>query len=354
MYDTKAMNEAGSRFQHGIGLQELLLEGAWANGYTGRTFRQDQRGVLQAAFTVRADGFSSNNISGILSNIANKFLLAGFMTVEDTWRQISAVRPVNDFKTITSYRLTGDNEYVEVGPAGEIHHGKLGNESFTNQAKTYARMLAITRQDQINDDLGALTQAPQRLGRGAALKLNKIFWTAWLDDTAFFNTDGSKNNYAAGTNTVLGIDSLTAAELLFLNQVDADNTPLGIAAEILLTPNALATKATSLTRDTEIRDTTASNKYTTANPHAGKWRTVRSSYLSNSTITGYSTTAWYLIGNPAAVPAIEMCFLNGRQEPTVETAMMDFDTLGIQMRGYHDMGVAKQDPRGAVKFKGGA
>jgi hypothetical protein len=154
-----------------------------------------------------------------------------------------------------------------------------------------------------------LTQAPQRLGRGGALKLNKIFWTAWLDDATFF-TAGNLN-YFTGTSTALGIDSLTAAELLFLNQVDADGTPLGLAPEILLTPNALSTKATSLSRDTEIRDTTASTKYTTANPHAGKWRPVRSSYLSNATITGYSTTAWYLLANPAAVAAIETCFLNG-------------------------------------------
>ncbi len=29
--------------------------------------------------------------------------------------------------------------------------------------------------------------------------------------------------------------------------------------------------------------------------------------------------------------------------PTIETAEADFNVLGIQMRGYHDFGVAKQD-----------
>jgi hypothetical protein len=38
--------------------------------------------------------------------------------------------------------------------------------------------------------------------------------------------------------------------------------------------------------------------------------------------------------------------------PTVESADADFNTLGIQMRGYHDFGVAKQEPRGGVKMKG--
>jgi transketolase len=38
----------------------------------------------------------------------------------------------------------------------------------------------------------------------------------------------------------------------------------------------------------------------------------------------------------------------------IETAQADFDTLGIVMRGYHDFGVALQDPRGGVKSKGEA
>jgi hypothetical protein len=81
---------------------------------------------------------------------------------------------------------------------------------------------------------------------------------------------------------------------------------------------------------------------------------VRSSYLSNAAITGYSTTAWYLLANPATLAVIEACFLNGQQNPTVESANADFDVLGIQMRGYHDFGVNLQEYRAGVKSKGSA
>lgn len=37
-----------------------------------------------------------------------------------------------------------------------------------------------------------------------------------------------------------------------------------------------------------------------------------------------------------------------------KTADADFNVLGVQMRGYHDFGVALQDPRGAIKSKGEA
>ena len=51
---------------------------------------------------------------------------------------------------------------------------------------------------------------------------------------------------------------------------------------------------------------------------------------------------------------IEVCFLNGQETPTVEEADANFSTLGVEMRGYHDFGVAKQDYRAAVKSKGSA
>jgi hypothetical protein len=77
LYPEQALEAASKRFRGGIGLQELLLEAAWANGYAGRNFR-NSREVLRFAFAqdIRAEGsFSTVDIGGILSNIANKFLL---------------------------------------------------------------------------------------------------------------------------------------------------------------------------------------------------------------------------------------------------------------------------------------
>jgi hypothetical protein len=47
-----------------------------------------------------------------------------------------------------------------------------------------------------------------------------------------------------------------------------------------------------------------------------------------------------------------VAFLNGIDKPTVEQADADFNTLGIQLRGYYDFGVALQDFRGGVKVTG--
>ena len=170
-YEEKALDAASKRFRGGIGLQELLLEAAWANGYAGRNFR-DSREVLRFAFgkDIQA-GFSTIDIGGILSNVANKFLLEGFFSVERVWRSICAVRNVSDFKTVTSYRLIGKDQYEPVAPGGELKHGTLGEEKYENKADTFGLLLSIDRRDMINDDLGAITTVPRKLGRGSGLAI---------------------------------------------------------------------------------------------------------------------------------------------------------------------------------------
>lgn len=345
-YDAKTLEAASVRELRGMGIQEVLMRAAWENGYDGAFFRESElRSILKAAF-------SSLSLPGILSNVANKFLLESFNSVEQTWREISRIRPVKDFKQVTSYRLTGNVVYSEVGPTGEITHGTVAEESYTNQARTYARMFGLTRQDIVNDDLGAFAEIPRMLGRGAGRKLNDVFWTEFLNNSSFFTTD--RGNYFSGASTNLQESSLATAVQMFRDLKDTDGTPLAIAPALLLVPTTLEVTARKLYSSTEIRDTTSSTRYPTANVFQNMYRPIVSAYLANSAYTGYSTTAWYLLATAAEMPVMEVAFLNGQENPTVESSDADFDTLGIQYRGYHDFGVTKAEYRGGVKSKGAA
>jgi len=341
----KTVEAAHKRFRRGISLQELFMEAANALGHSFRTMRGNEEDVLRAAFSTRT-------LSGILGNTANKYLLAGFSAIEQAWREIAARRSVKDFKQITSYRMTGSFEYEEVGADGELTHDAVNEESFTNQAKTYGRMFTVTRQDIINDDLGALTDTPRKIGRGAGLKLNDVFWTAFMNNSAFF-TGSSK--YISGADTALGIVALTEAVGVFFAKTDADSKPLALTPKVLLVPGGLSVLARQLFSDTMVNELTTANKPKPSNnPHAGQFQPVASAYLANSNYTGYSTTAWYLLGDPEDIATVEVAFLNGVERPTVESADANFNVLGIQYRGYFDFGVARQDARGGVKSKGAA
>jgi hypothetical protein len=353
-FDANTLEQAHSQFKGGIGLLELVSIVAAHNGYRTSSAKRDLRNTLRAAFSPHSEmmsasvGASTLDISGILSNIANKYVRESFMFVEQAWREISAIRPVTDFKTITTYSLTGDNTYDKVAPGGEIKHGTLGETSYTNRADTYAKLIGIDRRDYINDDLSALSNAGKRLGRGGAQKLNDVFWTEFLDNSSFF-TSGRGNYDDGASDTLMDLTGLNNAHQLFMALTDPDGKPLGVDPRICLIPPALKASAWTYLMARPGGDTTA-----TISPWAGMYKLVESRYLSNSSFTGYSAKAWYLLADPNDLPVIETCFLNGAEMPTIETAEMDFDRLGTALRGYHDFGVSKQEYRAGVKLKGEA
>ena len=289
--------------------------------------------------------------------MANKSLLEGYNYIEDAWRRICKLASVNDFKEHSRYRMTGAFTFEQVGPDGELKHGKVDQDTYGQKADTHGIMFALTRQMIIDDDLGALSDIPRQIGMGAAEAIADAVWGLLLsnptqsDGKAFFHAD--HNNYLAGADTALSVDGLTQAEVAFGEQTKPNGRPLGVPARLLLVPTALKVPAEVLMASINLNETTTANKpKPQANPHAGKFQVVSSVYLSNAALDGSSNKAWYLLADPNRLPTIEVAFLGGMDRPTVERADADFNTLGIQFRGYIDFGVREQDPRGALKMKG--
>jgi len=359
-FTAQELEAAHDKFKGRIGLKQLFFIAAEANGYRSNYSSDITPEVQNAAFGYGgprqihgSGGFSTLSISTILSNVANKFMRDGFNAVDQTCLRISNIRNVTDFKTITTTSLTDGVIFEKVGPAGEIKHGTLGELTYSNKADTYAKMLAITRTDYINDDLGALTLVPKKLGNGAMKKLNDIFWTEFLAlvGANFFATGNSNINTGAADMTIGG---LKATEVIFMNQTNPDGTPLGLEPAILLVPTALKADAKALTDPMSQLITGASATLSNANPFRGRFRVESSPYISNSSYTGYTSQAWWMLANPGDCPVIEIAALNGRIEPTVETADAEFNVLGVQMRGYSDVGVKRQEYRGGVHADGNA
>ena len=327
----------------GFGIQELLLHGAAKAGYDGaRTITQNNlRDVLQAAF-------STHTVTTMLTNLGHKNLLSGFYAIPQTWKEVATTETVSDLKTATMFRLTTSLEYEELGPGGEIAHGTLGQDSYSMQAKTYAKMLALTRTDLINDDLGAFNDIRKRLGMGCALKVNNAFWTAWLtaENGAAFWTSARSNLV---TSSAFGDAGFVNAIAAFRNLAGPDGNKMNLNPDRVLVPPELEATALEFYSSRESRDTTASTKAGTWNVYFNRFRPVVVPELSTSTFTGYSTTNWWMLPDPAILASASVCFLNGVQTPVIESADADFDTLGIQFRGYHDFGVQMTEYRASVE-----
>lgn len=354
-YKPEVLESAHRNFRN-IGLQEMFIMAAMQNGYSGRQrINTDNiRDVLMYALpnTPIQASASTVSLSGILSNIANKMLLAGFMEEDQTWREFADVKPVSDFKTHTSYRMLDDMEYEKLGPNGEIRHGKVGDESFTRSADTFAKMFALTRTMLINDDLGAFEDLRTRLGRGASRRFRRLFWATFMDNSTFFTA--GRSNYITGATSNLAIDGVGLQQGITAyrkmkstdkKQVGTGATSLGAPKKLLVPPELehVAQKLYVSSNLSTVQDD---------NIHRNKYVPYVVNELSDTDYTGNSAAFWYLFGE--MLKPVTVSFLNGNQNPTVESADADFSTLGVQFRGYHDFGVDMAEWLSGIKSKGAA
>lgn len=348
-YGEKTLN-AADPLRH-IGLRELVAECARSEGIdVPRVFGD-------GTATIRA-GFSSMSLPSIMENVMNKTLLAAYQNTPIAAFDLCSVGTVTDFKEVARYRLLGTGGFEQVAPDGELKHGKLSEQKYSNKADTYGQILTLTRHDIINDDLSAFMDIPRQMGRSGAESIDDLFFTLLLKNAGFFSS--SNANLLQGADTKFGPDALTVAKTTFRKQKAGpggkpkDQKPINIRPEFLVVPVELETEAELLMGSSQLMiDAQGSpTKIPVDNPHRNKYRIISTPHLSDSYYPGASAAAWYLFANPQVLPAFEIVFLNGRRTPIIERVEMPPNTLGMGFRSYIDFGVNSQDHRAAVKVAG--
>jgi len=348
-YGERTLNSADP-LRH-IGLRELVAECARLEGFdVPRVFGD-------GTATIRA-GFSTMSLPGILENVMNKTLLSAYESTPIAAFDLCSIGTVSDFKEIARYRLLGTGGFEKVAPDGELKHGKLSDQKYSNKADTYGQILALTRHDIINDDLNAFMDIPRQMGRSGAESIDDLFFTLLLKNTGFFSSANA--NLLQGPDTKFGPESLTIAKTTFRKQKAGpgnrakDQKPINIRPEFLVVPVELETDAELLMGSAQLMIDAQGTptKIPVDNPHRNKYRVISTPHLSDSYYQGASGSAWYLFANPNVLPAFEIVFLNGRRTPVIERVEMPANTLGMGFRSYIDFGVNSQDPRAAVKVTG--
>ncbi len=308
--------------------------------------------------------FSTAAVPGIVGNVANKALAQAFGAKASVATRIAARRSHQNFHTHTVYSLAMSGDLEEVGPTGELKHLNLSEENWTRQVKTRGAVLSISRTDIVNDELGAFIENGQRLGK-KAFKVRERSVFLLLNATgagaSFFTA--ARSNYAEGTATALSLAGLSTAVQMFRDQTDPSGDPAAIEPAILLVPTALEEMGKALMDPgarllaVALGSTSSKLKEPDANVWAGNFEPMVSEWLGRTIgETAGSQKAWYLLGDPADAPAIELAYLNGQEQPTVEFFGLDQDvsTLGVSWRVFYDFGASLGEFRAGVKMKGEA
>ena len=282
----------------------------------------------------------------LLENTLHKMLLRAYRLQEFTWRRFCDVGTLSDYRPHNRYHMGSFSDLLPVNEAGEYQNGVMSDgEKETIQGRRRGRILQITPEVLVNDDLSAFTRPTQALGQAAGRTIEKDVYALFSMNGGNGPTMGdsqplfhSSHNNIAATPAGPTVESIDAARLAMAQQkaVGEDSDYLDIVPALWLGPLSLGSKA---------KEINAMEYNDESQKHQRRPNVVRGLFRDVVDTVRLGGTAWYMLADPAVEPVFEVAFLDGVQTPTLEQET-NFRTDGLSWKVVHRYGV------GAVGWRG--
>ena len=278
--------------------------------------------------------------ASILDATVQKSISAAYAAAPTTFEAITRAGTLSDFKPAKVYRISEAGDLVEIKQGGEFTFDEMTDSGATAQLVTYGRTWGFTRQAMINDDLSVLTSVPAAYVRACKRGINKAVYRR----IAGITYNSSKGNLGTAGKISVGTVGELRAKMRTQKNIRGKEV-LNIEGRIIAVPAELEVAAMELVNST-------------ANPagaNSGVANVFRNalSVVVDAELDTYSSTAYYLIADPMDLEGIRVSYLNGRQEPNLESRM-SWDRLGMEWRIYMDYGVDVIDEKAFAKNAGQA
>ena len=327
-----------AREYRGMTLLELAREFLANAGVNVRGFSRDE--IATRAL------HSTSDFPEILSAVTNKTLRQAYDAYPRTFVAFCRQVLATDFKAMNRVQIGEAPQLLKVNESGEFKRGTIAESKESYRIETYGRVVGITRQVLINDDLDAFTRIPAMYGTAIATLESDVVWAivtanaAMADGVALFHAT-HKNLAASGA--ALSVTTVGDGRAAMAKQTGLDKkTVLNIRPSFLIVPAALELAAEQLIAQNLVPAKTGDvvpQSIRTLSP------------ISEPRLANASATAWYLAANPAQIDTIEYAYLEGQQGAYIETRN-GFDVDGVEIKCRLDFGAKAIDWRGLYKNAG--
>lgn len=322
------LTDKGRAFR-GLSMLEMARDALEASGVK-------TRGLAKMDVAARAL-HSTSDFPLILADVTSKSLRKQYDGAPKTFQQWARRASAPDFRAIKRLQLGDAPSLEKVNEAGEFKSGTMTEGQETYSILTYGKVIGITRQALVNDDIGAFTRIPELFGRAAADLESSIVYNILLNNAAmsdavalFHATHGN-----LGTAGAPSVTTLSEARKLMRKQKNLAGRPINIAPKTLIVGPDQETVAQQFL-NTDFVPAQPGN----INPFAGNLTLVVDALITNFN--------WFLAASPDQVDTVEYAYLEGEGGVVVET-QMGFKVDGVEMKVRHDFGAGAIDYRGLVK-----
>lgn len=321
--------------------ESVEMAGGNARGMTPQEIARAALGCDRSA--VRAAGMhTTSDFPILLGSTVNRTLRDAYALAPQTWRPLGRQTTVSDFREVSRVALGDIAALEKVNEHGEYKYGSLGEEGAPLKVGKFGKIIAITWEAIVNDDLSAMTRIPQALGAAAAQTESDVVWSLLLnnpdfvDGTSVFHAD---HGNVAASGGAINTTTLAAARAAMRKQKSKAGHYLNLGPEYLVVgPD----------KELEAYQFTSSNYVPAKNADINDSRNASLQVIVDARITG---NQWYLYAAPGVVDTFEYAYLEGEQGVFTETRE-GFEVDGMEIKARLVFGAAWIDYRGAYKNAG--
>lgn len=322
------------------------------------------------------EAMTTSDFPQLFGDILDRQILASYREWPSTWQNYTKRGRVRDFRTVKRFSVYGADQVLGavIGEKGVYPYEEINeNTPYSYNVGKYGRKIRFSWETMVNDDLDALKDMPERLGRAARRSEEKFVTQLFVDASgphASFYTVGNLN--IVTSNPVLSIAALQTAFTVLSAKKDENGEPIVIDTVELVVPPALEITALNILNALQFElievGGTTNQKLIAQNWMKSRVRLSVNPYIPIVASTANGSTSWFLFANPnSGRPAMEMGFLLGHEEPEIfmktpnqvpvgggsEDAMNgDFDTDAIEHKLRHVFGGTRMDPKMTVGSNG--
>lgn len=336
------------RQYRGMSLLEIGRDFLQAHGQETRGLSKMELASRMLSF--RSGMHSTSDFSSLFANVANKRLRAAYDENAGTYAMWARRAPnAPDFKNISVAQLSGAPDLLQTNEHGEFKYGTMKDGAESYAVVTYGRIVSMTRQAIVNDDLRAFDRLVGAFGSSARRLENRLVYSqltvnAALSDTvALFHATHS--NLGTGAGSALQFSALSTGRAAMRKQKGLQSEELNLAPSFLIVPSDLEQTAYQLTSSNYVPA-----KQSDVNEFRQGGRTALEPIVE-PLLDASSATAWYLASNNGQIDTVEYCYLDGAEGPVIESES-GFDVDGVSYKCRLDFAAKAVDYRGLYKANG--
>lgn len=322
----------------------------------GRVFTEETGGIrlrgldkrelagLLLGMSTRAGMHSTSDFANLLANVASKRLRNAYEIAPQNWKKLGRQSNSPDFKEKSVVQLSSAPSFKKVREGQEYSYGGLTDGAEKYALATYGRIIAITRQTLINDDLGAFDRLPLLLGRQAAELEASTFWAiftgnpAMADGTALFHANhGNLLDASAINDGGLNTARKAMRKQKGLAEKAADREPLNLTPKFMIVGPDKETEAQK--QLSAVLAAAAAD----VNVFANSVELIVEARLDGN--------QWFMSADPALIDTIEYSYLEG-EEGVFTEQRVGFEVDGIEVKARLDFAAKAIDWRGLTKNPG--